>query len=176
MGVRLWKAWDVTGQACAVEDNDGARLQLVVPRTWTGQEPVDMPLPIAAEAPRQLGAKSGSLNCSCSSPHWTQVFAGSLHNDLSSTGSFLGLSLPIRRSRGWTQLFEEGHIASDGFVRPEKRRRVGGQDPEFTWTCSTFTESPVTQVRQLYEARHLGPAMRQAPVARLLGVSRFQTE
>ena len=105
-----------------------------------------------------------------------QVFAGSLHNDLCSTGSFLGLSLPTRRSHGWMELFEGGLIASDGFVQPEERQRVSGQDSEFVWNCSTFTESPVSQVRQLYEARHLGPAMRQAPVARLLGVSRIQTE
>ncbi|CAE7249099.1 unnamed protein product [Symbiodinium natans] len=133
------------------KEHAGASLQLVAARLWAYQAPLDdKPLPIAA-----------------------QVFAGSLHGeaeDMSSIGSFLGLSLPIPRSLGWTKLFENNLIATDGFVQPKNRARVGHEDQSFVPSLSPFAESPVTQVRQLYEARHLGAALLQAPVARLLGV------
>lgn len=68
------------------------------------------------------------------------------------------------------KLFEANLIATDGFVQPKKRARVGHEDASFVPSLSPFVESPVGQVRQLYEARHLGAALLQAPMARLLGV------
>ena len=68
------------------------------------------------------------------------------------------------------KLFEANLIATDGFVQPKQRTRVGHEDASFAPSLSPFVESPVRQVRQLYEARHLGTALRQAPMARLLGV------
>lgn len=165
-----------------------ASLQLVAARLWAYQEPLDdKPLPIAALAscPEILSCSMlllyAGFRCNLHgfgvfAPEVSQsseVFAGSLHGgagDMSSIGSFLGLSLPIPQSPGWKKLFEDNLIATDGFVEPKNRIRVRSQDASFDLSLSPFVESPVSQVRQLYEARHLGAALRQAPVARLLGV------
>ncbi|CAJ1388958.1 unnamed protein product [Effrenium voratum] len=121
---------------------------------WADQQPVDsQPLPIAAE-----------------------VFAGSLYgtdeasDDVSSIRSFLGLSLPIPRSEGWNKLFEQNIIDTDGFVKRQHRARVAKEDAALVRQASPFAKSPVSEVRQLYEARQLGAALLYAPVARLLGV------
>ena len=167
------------------KEHAGASLQLVAARLWAYQAPLDdKPLPIAAQASRSemfdvvvaAGYHCNLHRCGVQAPEASQsseVFAGSLHGeaeDMSSIGSFLGLSLPIPRSLGWTKLFENNLIATDGFVQPKNRARVGHEDQSFVPSLSPFAESPVTQVRQLYEARHLGAALLQAPVARLLGV------
>ena len=105
-----------------------------------------------------------------------QVFAGSLYGededdkDLSSIRSFLGLSLPISQSNGWKQLFDSSYIARDFFVKPQHRKRVAREDGALKLMDSPFTESPVMQVRGLYEARHLSAALPHSPLARLLGV------